>query len=252
MNQAVNFEPGNYRYIPGVFQYSAGVAALPGYKIVRVTLNKPVALTQGFDLIRRFLQARQLEPTAFCACELRSPAQFTERAFDEFNRLYVNTLTDWGIFRDGVNPVARSNVCPALSPPAQPSLYAFSFVTADTDAPPTAVIAGSGEVPEGQGNYRDHIVAPGDVSTEGMGQKAAYVVGEMQRRLACLGFGSEQVTGAQVYTVQAFDALMPTQLLPSGLFDKGVIWHYCRPPIVGLEFEMDVRVVQLERAADAR
>ena len=26
-----------------------------------------------------------------------------------------------------------------------------------------------------------------------------------------------------------------------------VAWHYCRPPIEGLEFEMDVRCVSLER-----
>ena len=30
------FAPGNYRFIPGPFQYSAGVAALPGYGIERV------------------------------------------------------------------------------------------------------------------------------------------------------------------------------------------------------------------------
>ena len=31
-------------------------------------------------------------PTAFCACELRSPAQFTDAGFVAFNRHYVERL----------------------------------------------------------------------------------------------------------------------------------------------------------------
>jgi hypothetical protein len=32
-----------------------------------------------------------------------------------------------GIFRNEVNLVARSNVCPEIDPPATPSFYAFSY-----------------------------------------------------------------------------------------------------------------------------
>ena len=39
---------GGYRYIPGVFQYSAGVRALPGHRIERVEFQKPVPLLAGF------------------------------------------------------------------------------------------------------------------------------------------------------------------------------------------------------------
>jgi hypothetical protein len=32
----IDFAPGGYRFIKGPFQYSAGVAALPGFRLVRV------------------------------------------------------------------------------------------------------------------------------------------------------------------------------------------------------------------------
>ena len=35
MSKTNQSEPGNYRYAPGVFQYSAGVAADAGYRIER-------------------------------------------------------------------------------------------------------------------------------------------------------------------------------------------------------------------------
>ena len=35
-----DFAAGNYRYIPAVFQYSAGAAASPGYEVERVRFDK--------------------------------------------------------------------------------------------------------------------------------------------------------------------------------------------------------------------
>jgi hypothetical protein len=54
---------------------------------------------------------------------------------------------------------------------------------------PGFVVAGSGESIEGKANYRDHTVRLGDVSPEGLREKARYVLGEMERRLALLGVG---------------------------------------------------------------
>ena len=34
--ETLNFEPGDYRFVKGVFQYSAGIAPLPGHRLVRV------------------------------------------------------------------------------------------------------------------------------------------------------------------------------------------------------------------------
>src|SRR6266566_3389810 len=84
-------------------------------------------------------------PTALCACELRSPGQFTDAGFVAFNRHYVERLAAWGIFRDEVNPVARSNVCPEIDPPATPSFYAFSYtVPSEARAARSFVAAGRG------------------------------------------------------------------------------------------------------------
>jgi hypothetical protein len=68
---------------------------------------------------------------------------------------------------DGVNPVARSNVCPKIDPPSEPSFYAFTYAVPATSAPASFVVAGSGEAPEGKGNYRDHAVRLGRHFTSG-------------------------------------------------------------------------------------
>jgi hypothetical protein len=59
-----------------------------------------------------------------------------------------------------------------------PSLHAFSYtIASEADGPPTLVIAGSGEAPEGQGSYQERCVRRGDLSPEGMREKARFVLG---------------------------------------------------------------------------
>src|SRR4029078_5876922 len=111
---ALAFEPGGYRFVKGVFQYSAGVAAMPGYRIVRVQYRRPVPLDEGLGRTERISPAAGRPLPAFCACELRSPAPFTESGFIAFNKIYVGTLQRWKIFDGKTNPGARSHVCAAL------------------------------------------------------------------------------------------------------------------------------------------
>src|SRR5262245_55991114 len=82
------FEPGGYRFIPAVFQYSGGVAAAPGFQIERAAFREPVPLALGFQRAEALLAARGRPPTAFCACELRSPQPFSDQGFRTFNELY--------------------------------------------------------------------------------------------------------------------------------------------------------------------
>ena len=126
----IDFAPGNYRYVPSVFQYSSGAAAMPGYHIERVMFRKPVSLKQGFERIAALIQGQGRPLTAFCACELRSPAPFDDAGFKAFNEVYVGTLAAWGIYNaeTKANPVARSNVCPEIGGPPEPSFHAFSYV----------------------------------------------------------------------------------------------------------------------------
>src|SRR6185295_484980 len=131
------FAAGGYRYIPAVFQYSGGVGALPGFEIQRARFKDPVPLVQGFERIERFITAAGRPLTAFCACELRSPAPFTEDGFRAFNEIYAGTLRKWGVMAGDTNPVARSNVCPEIDAPAEPSFHAFAFTVAASSATPT-------------------------------------------------------------------------------------------------------------------
>jgi hypothetical protein len=247
MSATTAFAPGGYAYIPGVFQYSGGVVALPGFRIERVRFAEPVPLAEGFARVARHIKDAGRPLTAFCACELRSPAPFTEAGFIAFNRVYVGTLGDWGLFKDEVNPVARSNVCPALDPPAEPSFHAFAFTVADTSAAPSFVIAGSGEAPEGKGSYGDFIVARGDTSADGMRRKARAVLGEMERRLGLVGAGWRDTTAAQLYTVYDPHPFIGDELVKRGAMRHGLTWHLCRPPVVELDYEMDCRGVSVER-----
>ena len=194
MDKVIPFPDGGFRFIQGVFPYSAGVAAQPGFVIERVRFSRVVPKAKGFAAIAAHLKAIGRPLTALCSCELRSPVQFTDEAFAAFNAVYVATLKEWNLFRDGINPVARSNLAPAVRPPAVPGFHAFSYTVPQAQANPSFVIAGSGEVPEGRTNYRDHIVAKGDTSAQGLLKKARWVLSEQERRLAALGFGWRDVT----------------------------------------------------------
>jgi hypothetical protein len=246
MAGAVDFSAGGYRFIPGVFQYSGGVAALSGHAIERVRFRTPVPLAEGFEKIERLIAQAGRPPTSFCACELRSPAPFTEDGFRAFNESYVVTLEKWRLFDGKVNPVARSNVCPAIDPPAQPSFHAFSFTVGAANSAPSFVIAGSAEAREGGASYRERIIRHGETTPDAMREKARHVLGEMERRMADLDFKWSDTTATQVYTVQDLHPFLADEIVHRGAARGGLTWHYARPPVQGLEYEMDCRAVGRE------
>lgn len=247
MTDTLDFADGHYRFVRGVFPYSAGVIAMPGYEIERARFHEPIAVREGFERIRAHLAQVGRPLTAFCACELRSPEPFTEQGFKDFNAIYVGTLREWNIFRADTNPVARSNVCPEIAPPAAPSFYAFSYTVPARDRTrPSFHVAGSGEVPEGRANYRDHIVCRGDLSIAGLREKTRYVAAEMERRMGALGVGWADVTVTQVYTVHDIHPFLATELVRRGAAAGGLTWHFARPPVVDLDYEMDCRGVARE------
>jgi len=246
MAEVMTFPKGGYRFIKGVFQYSAGVAAEPGFEIVRARLATPLSVTDGFACVESHLQSIGRPVTAFCACELRSPKPFDDAGFLAFNKRYIEPLQHWSIIKDGVNPIARSNVCPALHPPAQPSFYAFSY-TVPVDRPAlTFVIAGSGEAQEGSKTYSERTIRLGDRSPEGIREKARWVLGEMERRMAALGFTWADATSTNVYTIYDIHHIMADEIVGRGAASAGLNWQFCRPPIDVLDYEMDVRSVRTE------
>ena len=254
MGQTAIFGPGGYRYVRGRFQYSGGVAAEPGFAIERARFHRPVPLEEGFRRIEAHLARLGRPTTAFCACELRSPGQFSEAGFVAFNRAYVKTLERWGIFEDDENPVARSNVCPDVDPPREPSFHAFSYTvpSRDADAPAVKsfVIAGSGEAPEGPGEYRDRIIRLGETSPGAMREKARFVLEAMELRMGALGLAWVDATVSQVYTVFDVHGFLADEIVARGAAPDGITWTFARPPVEGLAFEMDVRGVPVERVID--
>jgi hypothetical protein len=241
-----DFAAGNYRFIPAVFQYSSGAAADSGFEVERVRFDRLTPLAQGFAQAAKYIQAAGRPLTSFCACELRSPAAFTEAGFLAFNQHYVKTLAEWGIFDGTVNPVARSNVCPAIDPPAEPSFYAFSFTRPSQSTTPSFVIAGGAELRGGTGSYPERIVRYRDLGSDGVREKVRFTVGSMEERLGDFGFGWKDATAVQAYTVHDFHPLMVDELVRRGAVRSGLTWHFARPPVIDLEFEMDCRRVMRE------
>jgi len=103
-----------------------------------------------FNLIDEYLTSLGRPRHALCAIELRSPEPFSFDGFDEFNKGYLNILAEWGLLFDGYNPIARTNIAPAIGAPKEPSLYALSYtIPAENNNFNTFVISGGGELREG-------------------------------------------------------------------------------------------------------
>lgn len=246
MSGTVVFAPGGYRYIPAVFQYSAGVAAEHGYELERVRFLAPVPLAEAFAKIEAHLKAIGRPATAFAHCELRSPAPFNDQGFIDFNKHYVQTLERWGIYKDGVNPVARTNVCPMYAEPKTPSMFAFTYTVPAKGARRTFMLSGGGDARAGSEPYKDRIVRYNDTSPEGLREKVQFVIAEMESRLKALGFGWADAVSTQAYTVQDIGHLVGEELAKRGAMTGGLVWTYARPPVIGLDYEMDVRGIARE------
>jgi len=235
-----------YRFLPGIPAFSSGVVATAGWEIVHATLRVPVPWRDGFAQIERHLRAQGRPRTALCGIELRSPAPFTFEGFETFNQGYRALLADWQILVDGENPIPRTNVAPVIAAPAEPSLYGFAYTIPGATPMQTFVVAGAGEMRD-RTRGPQGIVRLGDTSPEAMREKARFVMGVMQDRLRALGEWS-RVTAIDVYTALPIDgALLDEILRPAGAAAiHGIRWFPSRPPIQGLEFEVDMRGVARE------
>jgi len=127
-------------------------------------------------------------------------------------------------------------------------LHAFSYtVPKPLHTRPTLVVAGAGELRDGI-LEEARIIHPGDIRPDTMRAKAIYVMGIMEERLQGLGGTWDLVTAVDVYTVYLRDAFVEETVLPrlGAAQRRGVCWHYARPPIIDIDFEMDMRGVCTE------
>jgi enamine deaminase RidA (YjgF/YER057c/UK114 family) len=238
---------GGYRFLSGIRAFSSGTVAMPGWEIVHATLAAPLRWREGFARIDRHLAEAGRPRAALCGVMLRSPAPFTFDGFDAFNEGYRALLDEWKILVDGDNPIPRTNVAPVVGAPAEPALYAFDYTVAGTTPAPTFVVAGAGELRE-RGSGAEGIVRRGETSPDAMREKARFVLGVMQARLHALGGDWDRVTTIDVYTAHPIHGIVEDEILraagPAAV--HGVRWYPSRPPIQGLEFELDLRGVQRE------
>ena len=108
------------------------------------------------------------------------------------------------------------------------------------------MIAGSGEAKEGAGPYSERTVRYRDLSPEAIKDKVRHVVGAMESRMGAFGFGWKDATAAQVYTIRDYHHVVADDLVKRGAARSGLTWHFARPPVVDLEYEMDCRRVTRE------
>ena len=238
---------GGYRFMPGISAFSCGVVANPGWEIVRARFLTPPPWRDGFAAIDRHLREAGRPRAALCGIELRSPTPFTFDGFDDFNEGYRGLLAEWNILVNEDNPIPRTNVAPLVGAPREPVLYAFSYTVAGSTAAPTFVVAGAGELRE-RVRGPDGIVRRGDTSPDGMREKARFVMGIMQARLHTLGGSWDRVLAIDIYTAHPVHDVVQHEILPvvGPAAVRGVHWYPSRPPVQGLEYEMDLRGARRE------
>lgn len=57
-------------------------------------------------------------------------------------------------------------------------------------------------------------------------------------------------TSVQLYTVHDVHPFLGDELARRGALRYGATWHYTRPPVADLDYEMDCRRLLLERVID--
>jgi hypothetical protein len=232
---------GGYSFLRGIAPYSSGVVANGGFEIERARLVNPLPVAAAFERIGAHLGAMERPPQSLCGMELRSPRPFTFADFDRFNGEYVSYIEKLGIAVGGLNPVARTNVAPESRAPSEPVIYAFSYTVPTSTPLRTFVVAGTGELPEGSLDPHE-VVRKCESSADAMIEKARFVLDVIDARVRDLGVRWDEVTGVNVYTVHDVSPILASQaLLRIGYSNHGVTWHYTRPPIVNIEYEMDAR-----------
>jgi hypothetical protein len=237
---------GNFRFVPGSATFCNGVVADAGYGLVHVSLRRPAPLAHGFEIASRHLTGAGRPMAALCGVELRIPAPLSFQDFGSLNAGYIALLEQHGLSLDGKGTATRTNVAPlpAAAAPAEPSVYGFTYTVPEAQASGRAAFIGSGigELRPGPA-ARESLVRPGETSPEAMREKAEFVMGEVGAQMGRLGVSWDDVTRLNVYTAHALEGYLQDVILaPMGAAAvHGAHWYLSYPPVIDLEFEIDVR-----------
>jgi hypothetical protein len=235
--------PGSgYRFLPGGPVFAGGAVAEPGYEVVHALLARWMPLEQGYALVEDHLKSLGRPMQALCGMQLRLPRQLSAEEFSGFNAPYVARLKAWDLLYQGHNPISRTNVAPALNAPKEPSLHAFSYAAVSDRNRPTFTMSGMTE--RGPGTS---VIALADTSPAGMQTKLAHVLSVVTGRLVELGFDWHHATHVELYAAEEIPGAMAALAAKAtGAMPRGVRWHYGRPPVTGLELELEARAIARE------
>lgn len=241
---------GNFDFIKsGVL--SVGCVPHDGYEIVHATFRNLPSLERGYELLEQHMNSIGRPINAVCGVELRMPQPSIPSDFAEFNSAYAEQMKAWGMYMDDVLPTTRTNVAFEVLPPAEPGLYGFYYTIPSEASRKTFVVSGAADVRRTPDKGAE-IVALHDLSAQGMGQKAWYVLQVLEGRLESLGVDWTDASTINLYTVQDISFLMGSVIIPrfGPSFLGGLSWHFMRPPTVDLEFEMDAHASNVELVLD--
>ncbi len=238
--QFVNRPEGNFQFVPAHGVYCSDVVPMSGYTLAHATFAQPVPIALAFEQIARYLASIGRPTQAACGFQLRVPEAFTQDGFDTFNQTYIKLLMQHG-WRDAERAFAtRSNVAPELaaSKPKEASIAGFTFT-----------------VPGARPNGRQAFVLSGltekvkaDNSPQGMREKARSVMQALNARLPTLGATWSDATAINMYTIYNPMSFIESEVLSviGVQAAHGINWQFSRPPISGIDFEVDVRGVSQE------
>ena len=101
-------------------------------------------------------------------------------------------------------------------------------------------------------NWLNAALCAGETSPEALLEKAKCVAEIMTSRLDNLGGHPDLLSTIDVYTVHSLRPLLEEVLLSKipAVARLGVHWYFTRPPIVDIEFEMDMRGVLREEIVE--
>ena len=236
---------GNYTFVRGIEPFSAAVTAQPGFEIVHARFLPLIALNEGYLRVERHLQERRRPLEALCGMELRIPKVLSREAFDEFNRPYIERLKTWGLDVGGANPVTRTNVAFESNPVPEPMLAGFYYTLPSAAQAATFVLSGAPEIASREGGVQ--IVARGDTSADGLRRKLECIVQVLGAHLSEIKLNWNLATSVNLYTVFDVPLLASTLLAALGNASYcGITWHHARPPVSGLDVEIDARAVRNE------
>jgi hypothetical protein len=247
MTDLIDNAAGGYRFLPGNRAFSGGVMPDAGHTIAHATLRAPLPYAQGFALIERHLAGLGRPFAALCAVELRVPQPLSFASFAEFNRGYIQLLADSGLQVEGLGPMARTNVAPAVWQLAEPSLYAFSYTVPHAEAAAAFVLAGAGDLAPGSAGP-EGVVRQGETTPDALREKIAFTVGELDKAARNLGVAWRSATRVNLYTAHPVESFLADLILAEvpGAATHGLHWFYSRPPIADMQVEIDARSVSEE------